>query len=96
MLTLGKRPGNGFQISNMESDALHCLSTTSYLSFFPNSIRLSDAITRTNTHTHTHTQSSHSAVNEDSEQFASQRFQQLSIVELAQCNFHFQDVVFQN
>ncbi len=92
MLTLGKRPGNGFQISNMESDALHCLSITSYLSFFPNSIRLSGAKTRTNTHT----QSSHSAVNEDSEQFASQRFQQLSIVELAQCNFHFQDVVFQN
>lgn len=54
----------------------------------------SDAKTETNTHTHIH--SSYSAVNEDSEQFASQRFQQLSIVEFAKCDFELQDVVFQN
>lgn len=30
---------------------------------------------------------SHRAVNEDSQQFSSQRFQQLSIVELTQSNF---------
>lgn len=39
---------------------------------------------------------SHCAVDEDSEQFASQCFQQLSIVELTQGNLELQDVVFQN
>lgn len=39
---------------------------------------------------------SHCAVNEDSEQFSSQRFQQLSIVELIQSDFELQDVVLQN
>lgn len=39
---------------------------------------------------------SHCAINEDTEQFSSQRFQQLSIVELTQRNFELQDVVFQN
>lgn len=39
---------------------------------------------------------SHCAVNEDSEQFSSQCFQQLSIVELTQSNFELHDMVFQN
>lgn len=47
------------------------------------------------THVNTQIRSSHSAVNEDSEQFASHGFQRLSIVELAQSNFHLQDVVLQ-
>lgn len=41
-------------------------------------------------------QHSHSAVNEDSEQFPSQCLQLLSIVELTQGDFQLQDVVFQN
>lgn len=44
-------------------------------------------------HTETHT---HSAVDEDSEQLAGQRLQQLSVVELVQCVFQLQNVVFQN
>lgn len=43
--------------------------------------------------TETHT---HGAVDEDSEQLAGQRLQQLSVVELVQCVFQLQNVVFQN